>query len=155
MAYDGIFRAETILTTQLGAPFAAEVVTVNAEQTLSAPAPGTVYTYPLQDWPLGDNRPVEILGPQGPLDGNQASTTGELVYWVTVSGNDADRVTLAGHLKVYLTALVRVLDNQNAPDGRWSTSVGQVDYAPPQTGRDSTFTGAVGVQVTVHIADTK
>jgi hypothetical protein len=155
MAYDGIFRAETIITDALG-NLAAAVAAVASEHALTVPAPGTVYTYPLEDFPVGDGRPVEVQGPQGPLDGNACSTAGELVYWVTVSAKGAKKDVLAAQLNVYLTALVRVLDKQRAADGRWSTEVGRVDYAPPSTGgRDSTFAGATGVEVVVRIADTR
>lgn len=154
MSYDAIFRAQGVLVTLL-ADLPAAVATVAAEQAQTVKAPGTVYTRTLGTWPLGDDRPVEIKGPQGPLDGNAQSTINELSYWVTVSGVDADRDHLDIELKCYLTALVRVLDNKGAPDGRWACYCGRVDYLPPVERPEEPFIGGIGAEVTVKIAATR
>lgn len=155
MSYDGIFRAQTVLTTLLG-DLGDTVAQVATEQSVTVVAPGTVFTRPLKTWPMGEVRPVEVQGPMGPLDGGSHSTIGELTYWVTVSARDADAASLDTQLKVYGTALVRVLDEKRATDGRWSVYCGRIDYAPPSSvGQDGPFLGAFGVEVTVKIADTR
>ena len=152
MAYDGLFRAQTVLTTLL-AGLAANTAAVASEQGVTVQAPGTVYTRPLNTWPMDDVRPVEVVGPTGPLDGPKQSTTGDLSYWVMVSGRDADADHLDTELKCYGTALVRTLDKQSSPDGRWSVYCGRVDYAPPSTITEGEpFLGVFGVEVTVKIA---
>lgn len=156
MAYDGIFRSEAALVARAGQPLTDAVAAVAAEKGLDVPAPGEVFTHPLIDWPLGVSVPVEVSELQGPMAENSASTTSDLTRWVTCSARDADPEALHEQLKVYLTALVRAFGGVRAADGTWYMTIGNIDAAPPTTGgRDQTFSGAVAVEVTVSIADTR